>query len=78
MTKEVPHIWETRDEDGESARHLCQSEEGAIQAHLLHYGLVPCDQEITAKDIGKIGPTTERDGICFDPTCVLYGLSFEG
>ena len=52
-------------------------EEGAIQAHLLHHGMMGYNGKLDATDEGAIGPDTDRKGICFDPLCVLCGLSFD-
>ena len=72
----VPHIWHTSDDYGKDCRHLAMCEEGAIQAHLLHYGMMGCNGVIKAVDEGTLNAETDRGTICFDPNDVLYGLSF--
>lgn len=76
MSNLVPHIWHTTDPDGGDCRHLAMGSEGAVQAHLLHHGMLGIDG-IETKDEGKINVNTDRTTICFDPHCVLYGLSFD-
>ena len=73
---EVPHVWHTTDEDGGDCRHLAMCEEGAIQAHLLHHGMMGYSKTLTATDEGRINANTERGDICFDPNDTLYALSF--
>jgi hypothetical protein len=74
---EVPHVWHTTDSDGGDCRHLAMGSEGAIQAHLLHHGMMGFNGELNAEDEGKITVDTKREEICFDSHCVLYGLSFD-
>jgi hypothetical protein len=78
MSNEIPHVWHTLDdEDGHDCRHLAMCEEGATQAHLLHFGMLSYDPKtMAANDEGAIGQDTDITLICFDPLCVLYGLSF--
>jgi hypothetical protein len=76
MSDKVPHIWHTIDPDGGDCKHLAMCEEGAIQAHMLHHGLLSYDKTIVAKDLGKITVKTDRADICFDPNDLLYSLSF--
>lgn len=72
----VPHIWRTQDPESPVCLHLCLSKVGAEQVHLLHHGLLNCTGHIQCDDMGPIDHNTERGAICFDPLCVLYGLSF--
>ena len=76
MSNEVPHVWHTVDSDGEESRHLAMSQEGAEQAHLLHFGLAAYDGSITATDEGPITAETRRNEICFAIDDIIYGLSF--
>jgi hypothetical protein len=76
----IPHVWLARNQTypGSDVRHLAMSREGAIQAYLLHFGLIGgSDAEIDFFDEGPITSKTDRGSICFDPHCVLYGLSFD-
>lgn len=77
--KDVPHVWHTVDEDGGECRHLAMCEQGAIQAHLLHFGMLGYAKTLTATDEGPIRRTNTTVDICFEPVdvlYVLYGLSF--
>ncbi len=73
---DVPHVWYTTDEDNNSCRHLAMNRDGAMQAHMLHHGMMGLNGAFAAVDEGAIGSRTNRDDVCFDPSCVLYGLSF--
>lgn len=72
----IPHVWRTVDEDSGDCRHLAMCKEGAVQAHLLHHGMMGYNKKLTAMDEGRITIDTDRKSICCDPHCVLYGLSF--
>lgn len=75
----VPHIWyveSDEDREGEACRHLAISEEGAMQAFLLHHGMIGYSGKLKIIDEGPITAERDRGAICFDPHCVLYGLSF--
>jgi hypothetical protein len=75
----VPHIWHTTDKEGGDVYHLAMSEDGAEQAHLIHHGMLGCDS-IFAEDAGPLTSEIHDAAVklvCFEPTCVLYGLMFE-
>lgn len=74
----VPHVYFVEGEvDGNpGCRHLAMCEEGAVQAYLLHFGMMGTNDRLKIVDEGKIGRDTDRGSICFDPSCTLYGLSF--
>ena len=76
MTDHVPHVWHTTDSDGGDRRHLAMCEEGAVQAHLLHYGMLGYNGQLSAVDEGRITIDTDRKNICLDPHCVMYALTF--
>lgn len=74
---EVPHVWFCLDSDGDKSLHLAINEEGARQAHLAHFQAIGSTERIVeTTDKGTIGEGTNREEICFDPPCVLHGLSF--
>lgn len=75
----IPHVWYTESEEGgkrEGCRHLAMSKQGAIQAFLIHHGMMSYSGRMIVTDEGPITAEMDRDSICFDPHCVLYGLSF--
>lgn len=77
-TDDVPHVWYTKDQDGGECRHLAMGEVGAVQAHLLHHGMVAYPGDVSARDEGRITVDTDRNAVCMDYLCVFYGLSFSG
>lgn len=75
----VPHVWYIQSEEGgkrEGCRHLAMSEEGAVQAFLIHHGMMGYSGKLEITNEGPITAETDRESICLDPHCVLYGLSF--
>lgn len=75
--KTIPHVWYTVDADGSGCRHLAMGREGALQAHLIHFGMMGYSKEIKFKDEGCINEKTDRSSVCMDAHCVLYALSFD-
>jgi len=54
--------------------HFAVDEEAAIQAHLVHYGLLGLDERPKVRCVGGL-PRIRRDRICWDVRCVLTGAS---
>ena len=58
-------LFRTTDESSESSIHDCLNKTIAIQAHLLHFGLISVKIESVEPLEGNIEP-------CFEPACLEY------
>ena len=69
-------VYTVTDHTGESTKHLAASKESAIQAHLVHFGLIYLNQE---PEVDNGIPLSEfkdnRDQICWDTICCLVGAT---
>ena len=57
--------------------HMALNKDGAIQAHLIHYGLVGLDLEPKVRCTNRL-PMMRRERMCWDSLCLLGSMSCDG
>jgi len=67
-------VYTVTDYTGAQSTHLAASKESAIQAHLVHYGLIGL-QYTPKVDDGIPLSEVKRDLICWDTSCCFVGAS---
>lgn len=71
MEKKSMKVYTLRDHKGSESTHLAIDFDAAIQAHLMHYGLLGLYgdiEEISCKELSEI---KDRSTICWDLNCCL-------
>jgi len=74
MTEQMK-VYTLRDYTGCESTHLAVSYRSAIQAHLVHYGLLYLKGEIEIVNIKELRDIKDRSTICWDLSCTLAGTS---
>jgi len=64
------------DHTNEKSIHMALGREGAIQAHMVHYGLLCLNQEPRVRSTRSL-PQQRRERLCWDSLCLLASMSTE-
>jgi len=67
------HIYETKDYTGATCRHFAVNPSAAIQAHLVHFGLLSLSGPI---EVTEITQSLRKEDVCNDPYCQLAGEDY--
>ena len=69
-------VFTVTDHTGETTKHLALNKEFAIQAHLIHFGLIWLEKEpIVDEGEDLINFKNNRSEICWDKYCCLAGAT---
>jgi hypothetical protein len=70
-------VYEVTDQYGSMSIHFSVSKEAAIQAHMIHFGLLWLEGDVQVSDGLTLdewhNAGRERDEICWDKFCCLVG-----
>lgn len=67
------HVYKVKDYTGEETVHLASGKIAAIQAHLIHFGLIYLEKEPEVSEPIFLKDIEDRSIICWEPYCCLAG-----
>ena len=68
-------VYTIRDHTGAESTHLAVNEEGAIQAHMIHYGQLQLTGKVEVVSIKELIDVKDRNTICYNLHCQLAGAN---
>lgn len=72
-------VFDVTDHSGATSRHLAVDKESAIQAHLIHYGLMYLQEDPNVSNGVLLSDFKEsRESICWDKNCCIVAASEVG
>lgn len=71
-------VYTVRDYAGETTTHLAVDFKAAVQAHLIHFGLLYLKREIGVVCIKELKEVKDRSTVCWDKYCCLAGATDYG
>lgn len=72
-TTEDMKIHVIKDYTGVTSTHLAMNFEAAVQAHLVHYGLLHLKGKVELISVKELIEVEDRDTICWNLNCCLAG-----
>lgn len=75
-TKEFPLVYDVEDHTGEETRHLAVNKDAAVQAHMIHFGLLRLEKEPKVSEGRQLSEFSgERHTICWELCCCLAAMA---
>ena len=66
-------LYTIKDYTGAQSTHLAVSAESAVQAHMMHHGLLYLRGRVEVLKVEELIDIEDRSTICWEPRCCMMG-----